>query len=216
MARTLPLAVFALCLAACGSGSKEDPADKFMKASCKSDDACAEGFICEMKDGNGTCVKGERDKAALAAKAKAEEEERKAKEAAKRETKPGEGRLEVRICPLFKNTPEAIGTIIAKNVETGKETYIHMAREVPDLSWQDIFTFWSLPLGAYEVTATYGIQVKGRAEVVKLKCYDKVKKSECKDEVIRLMEVVPPDQLPAPEKDKDGNVIKKPCDWIVE
>ena len=216
MARMLPFAVFALCLAACGNGSKEDPASKFLKASCKSDDACAEGFVCQITDGNGTCVKGERSKADQAAKAKAEAEERARKEAAKRETKPGEGRLEARICPLFKNTPEAIGTLIAKHVETGKETYIHLAREVPDGSWQDVFTFWSLPVGQYEVTATYGIQVRGRAEVVKLKCHDKVKKAECKDEVTRLMEVVPLDKMPPPEMDKEGKPVKKACDWIVE
>ena len=76
--------------------------------------------------------------------------------------------------------------------------------------------FWSLPVGQYEVTATYGIQVRGRAEVVKLKCHDKVKKAECKDEVTRLMEVVPLDKMPPPEMDKEGKPVKKACDWIVE
>lgn len=198
----------------CGDAQKSDPRNKFMTASCESDKTCAKGFICKA----GTCQKGQRSKEELARR-EAEEKAAEAKKlAAKRATKPGETRLEVRVCPVFKNTPEAIGTLTAKNVKTGKEHLIHMALEVKDGGWQDVFTYWSVPPGEYEVTATYGINVRGRAETVMLKCHDKVikDKKQCKNNVVRLMNAVPLDQIPPKKKDDKGNEIKKPCDWIVE
>ncbi len=212
------LAPFFTTLVACGEGGGgEDRSAKYFKAACKVDDDCAKDNVCKKNEkGEGTCEKGERSAADEAARKKAEIEARKAKEEAKKQTKPGEGRLEMRVCPVFKNTPEAIGTITAKHIESGKEHFIHMAQVVVDGGWEDQFTFWSLPLGKYEVKASYGIQVRGRAEVVDIKCHEKIKKDECKDEVIRLVEVVLPEQMPPPEKDKDGKVLKKPCDWLAE
>lgn len=202
---------------ACGESQPEDRTAKYFKASCQSDDDCAKDRICQKNEkGEGTCEKGERSAAEKAAKEKAAIEARKAKAEAKKQTKPGEGRLTMRVCPVFKNTPEAIGTITAKHLETNQESYLHMAQEVVDGGWEDEFTFWSLPPGKYEVTASYGIQVRGTPQVVKIKCHEKVKKDECKDEVIRLVEVVPLDQMSPPEKDKDGKIIKKPCDWLAE
>lgn len=207
-----------LCLATglsgCGDSQKSDPRSKFMTASCKSDDNCGDDFICK----DGTCQKGKRSKEELAKKEAAEKAEAARKLAEKRKVKPGETRMEVRVCPVFKNTPEAVGTITAKHTETGKEHHIHMALVTKEGGWQDVFTYWSLPLGKYEVTASYGINVRGHTETVLLKCHDKLIKDakQCKNKVVRLMEAVPLDQIPAPKKDDKGNEIKIPCDWIVE
>jgi len=211
------LALVLLLLGACGDGAKREPDERYLKASCTVDEECAKDRVCQKgADGKGTCEKGERSATAKADKEKAAMEARKAKEAEKKQTKPGEGRLTMRVCPVFKNTPEAIGTLVAKNLETNKESYIHMAQVVPDGQWEDEFTFWSLPPGKYEVVASYGIQIHGRAEVVKIKCHEKVKKDECKDEVVRLVEVLPLDKQPPPEVDKEGKPVKKPCDWLAE
>ncbi|MCB9534950.1 MAG: hypothetical protein H6704_01710 [Myxococcales bacterium] len=208
-----------LGLAASACGPAEPDKSKFhTAASCESDDDCAKGFICKEK----TCQKGERTAAELAAmkKAKDEAKQKARAEAVKKKqtTKPGEGRLTVRICPVYKNTIESIGTVVAKNTETKKEHLMHLAREIPEGDWADEFTFWSLPPGTYEVTASYGISKNGIADTVQLKCDDKhIKdKKACKDDVVRIMEVVPLDKMAPPEKDKDGNPIKKPCDWQAE
>lgn len=223
MRTALPALVFAglsaLALGGCGDAKKTDPRDKFMTASCKTDDTCAKGFICK----DGTCAKGERSKAELAKKAAAEEAAEAKKEAAKRATKPGDTRLEVRVCPVFKNTPEATGTIKAKHVESGEEHLIHMALAVKEGGWQDVFTYWSLKPGNYEVTASYGINTRGHIETVLLKCHDKIikDKKQCKDGVVRLIEAVPLDKIPPKKTEKDKKTgkmeeVKIECDWIVE
>lgn len=212
--RALSLLLVLPCLIACGESQQSDPRAKFMTASCKSDDTCAKGFVCQ----DGTCQKGERSKEELAKREADKKAEAARKLAEKRQVKPGETRMEVRVCPVFKNTPEAIGTITAKHAETGKEHHIHMALVTDEGGWQDVFTYWSLPLGKYEVTASYGINVRGQAETVLLKCHDSIVKNEkvCKNKVIRLMEAVPLDQIPPKKKDDKGEEIKIPCDWIVE
>lgn len=223
MRTALPALFFAglsaLALGACGDSQKADPRDKFMTASCKTDDTCAEGFICK----DGTCAKGERSKADLAKKAAEEAAEVAKKAAEKTATKPGDTRLEVRICPVFKNTPEATGTIKAKHVESGEEHLIHMALAVKEGGWQDVFTYYSVKPGKYEVTASYGINTRGHIETVLLKCHDKIIKNKklCKDGVIRLVDAVPLDQIPPRETKKDEKTgemeeVKIECDWIVE
>ena len=223
MRTALPALFFAgltaVALGACGDAQKSDPRDKFMTASCKTDDTCAKGFICT----DGTCAKGERSKDELAKKAAAEKAEEAKKAAAKRATKPGDTQLEVRICPMFKNTPEATGTIKAKHVESGEEHLIHMALAVKEGGWQDVFTYYSLKPGKYEVTASYGINTRGHIETVLLKCHDKIIKNKklCKDDVVRLIEAVPLDKIPAKttkknEKTGEMEEVKIACDWIVE
>jgi len=217
LAAALGALVSLVSLVACEGGGGEDRTAKYFKSACQADGDCAKDHVCKKNEkGEGSCEKGERSAADEAARKKAELDARKAKEEAKKQTKPGEGRLEMRVCPVFKNTPEAIGTITAKHLESGQEHFIHMAQVVSDGGWEDQFTFWSLPLGKYEVKASYGIQVRGRAEVVDIKCHEKIKKDACKDEVIRLVEVVLPEKMPPPEKDKDGKILKKPCDWLAE
>ena len=223
MRSALPALLFAclstLALGACGDAKKTDPRDKFMTASCETDETCAKGFICS----DGTCAKGERSKDEMAKKVAAKRAEAAKKEAAKRTTKPGDTRLEVRVCPVFKNTPEATGTIKAKHVESGEEHLIHMALAVKEGGWQDVFTYWSLKPGKYEVTASYGINTRGHIETVLLKCHDKIIKNKklCKDSVVRLIEAVPVDKIPPKEtkkNEKTGEMdeVKIACDWIVE
>lgn len=199
-----------VALVAC-EGNKPD-ANKFITAaSCDDDKGCAEGFICQ----EGKCQKGQRSPEEIAAAKKAELEAKQKALAARRETKPGEGRLSVRICPFFKNTMESIGTIKAIHQETGKIHYLDMAMEADELGYQDVFTFYSLPLGKYDVEASYGIQVKGVPETHPLKCDEKIRK-KCRNEMIREVEVVLPENEPPVEKDKEGKPIKQACDFSAE
>ncbi len=72
-----------------------------------------------------------------------------------------------------------------------------------------------MPLGKYDVTATYGIQKGGKPNVAQLKC-DATTKLTCRDELIREIEVVLPKDEPPVEKNDKGKVIKRPCDFIAE
>jgi hypothetical protein len=190
-------------------GSRFD-AIKYAPAACKADDDCAKGFVCtELK-----CIKGERSAAEIAATKKAKAAAKAKKHAAKYAVKPGEGRLRFRLCPGFKNTPESIGTVVAVHQTTKKKHFFHLARETPDLGWRSEFYFPSLPLGTYDVTADYGIQKNGRADVVKIKCDPKA--TPCRDELVREIAVVlPKDETPV-ERDEKGKAKPRACDWIAE
>lgn len=195
-----------------GGSTAEDRLKALQKpAVCKADTDCGDGFVCE-KD---ICTKGERTAAEKKAKEKAEEKARMKAIAAKNVVKPGEGRLKVRVCPVFKNTPEALGTIIAEHQKTKKKTFLNLAMIVPDGGWEDRFVFPSLPLGTYDVTVKYGIQSRGRPDLVQIKCDPKAK--PCRDELIRELEVVlPKDEVPAKVDKKTGKPIKRPCDFQAE
>lgn len=212
--RSLPfLAVPCLLLALVGcEKSGEDARSKILgaPAPCETDKACADGFICQ----DNKCQKGARSAEEIKAQKAAEAKKKAEEKAAERAVKPGEGRLTVRICPGFKNTPESIGTIIAVNQETGKRHILHMAMETPELGWQMEFTFPSLPLGTYDVTADYGIQKGGVPDVVKLKCDPKAQ--PCRDELVREMTVVLPENEPPREKNEKGEPKLKACDFIAE
>ena len=190
-----------------------DQANRFktMAADCKKDDDCAKGFICTEKK----CTKGKRTKAELAARAKAKAEAKRKALAAKRAVKPGEGRMRVKICPFFKNTPEAVGQITAIHQTTKKKHYIHLALATPELSAQSEYFFYSLPLGKYDVTARYGIQKGGKHDLVDLKC-DPKSKLACRDKKVREIDVVLPKDMPKPKPGKDGKPPRVPCDWIAE
>jgi hypothetical protein len=202
----------ALALFACDSGKDEERANrfKFSAPSCETDKNCIDGFICKEKK----CHKGKRTAAELAAQRKAKADAKREKEAAKKRVKPGEGRLHVRLCPAFKNTPESIGTIVAVHQETKSRHMVHLATETPDLGYQSVFSFYSLPLGTYDVTCTYGIQVRGIPDVSKMKCDKEAK--PCRDELIREMQVVLPADEAPPEMDDKGKPKMKPCDFQAE
>ncbi len=124
----LLLALFAMAGCEKGEGSKANDSKKWVTAAkCKTDKDCADGFICNGEDGKKTCQKGERTAAEKAAKKKADDEAHKKRLAAKHTPDAGQGRLHVRICPFFKNTPESIGTITAVSQATKKKTQLHMA-----------------------------------------------------------------------------------------
>ena len=85
--------------------------------------------------------------------------------------------------------------MISLQMETAKDTT------------QSEFTFYSLPLGKYEVYANYGVQVNGQFDTHRLKCDPKAKKRPCENEQLRVVEVVLP---------KDMKTEKLECDWIAE
>lgn len=189
----------------------DDGKSRFLEAAtCETDETCADGYICT----EGRCKEGKRSAEEIAAKKAADAKEKAEAEAAKNRPKDGEGRLIVRICPGFKNTPEAIGTLIATHQETKSRQLLHMAMEAPELGWQMEFTFRSLPLGTYDVTADYGIQKGGVPDVVRLECDPKAK--PCRDKTIREMTVVlPKDEAPRKKNDK-GEIELKACDFVAE
>ncbi len=198
----------------CDGGQSQEDRIKALQspAKCTTDKNCAKGFICSDKK---ICAKGERSAAEKAAADKAEEKTRMDAIAAKKAVKSGEGRLHVRLCPVFKNTPEALATIVATHQKTKKKHSLNLAMVVPDGGWQDEFTFPSLPLGTYDVGITYGIQSRGRPDVVAIKCHKKAK--PCRDEIIRELEVVLPKDAPPIKFDKKTKKpIKRPCDFLAE
>lgn len=212
MRTALYLALCCGCLA-CNERITQKPV--FEAAACTQDSECAKDCIC--KDGH--CQPGERtleEKRAMYAKEHEEREaKKKAAEAKKNELKPGEGRLTVRICPGFYNNDKSIASLTAIHQTTGERYYLNLAREIPEDAFADLFTFPSLPLGKYDVTAKYGVIHGGVADNITLDCYKDVIK-QCKNKQIREMEVVLPENVPQPKKDKDGNPIRQACDFWME
>jgi hypothetical protein len=200
---TLSLTLFTLSLlSAC------TPTETRRKGgSCKSDDDCLSGWVCEAN----FCMEGERsasEVAAREAKEKAAREAKKKAELAKKTTtKPGEGRLSVKICPYFRNVSSSAGSVVATHTETKQRHIISLQMEVPKESQQSEFTFYSLPLGEYEVYATYGLQVDGKFDTHRLKCDPKATKRACRGDELRVVKVT----LPS-EPDKTAGE----CDWVAE
>lgn len=211
----LPMATALMITVALGgcSGEKKEEVPIWMKtpAACKSDDDCAKDFICESDH----CKPGQRSPAELAERKAAKRAKDKERAEAKKKPKPDEGPLEVRICPGFKNTIESIGTITAIHHDTKKRHDLHLALVVPEGESESEFSFVSLPLGRYDVTANYGIKPRGRnPEVVALKCAEKA--DPCREDLVREMEVVLPEDVAAPALNKEGKPLKKPCDFTAE
>lgn len=213
-----PALIFALLALALGCQSPEggDARSRLLGAApakCETDQQCGDGFTCQ----DNRCLPGERSATERAALQAAEAKKAADEAALKAKPKEGEGRLIVRICPGFKNTPEAIGTLIATHQETKQRHLLHMAMEAPDLGWQMEFTFRSLPLGVYDVTADYGIQKGGVPDVVRLPCDKKAPKARpCREDTIREMTVVPPEKEAPREKNEKGEDKLKDCDFIAE
>ena len=216
-------------LTACNK-TAEEQANRFktMAAPCKSDGDCAKDHICREKK----CTKGKRTKAEIAALKKAIAEKKAKAEAAKKAVKPGEGRMIVKICPFFKNTPESVGQITAVHQETKKRHFILLNMVTPEAGYQSEFTFYSLPLGKYDVTAKYGTQKRGRHDTVDILCDPKAKlpcrcvdegkdakkkgkKAKCPKKIREIEVVLPKDEMPV-KKGKDGKPEKRPCDWVAE
>ena len=198
----LILSLSILILSACSDTKK-----KRRGGSCKSDEDCLGGWICEEQ----FCTPGERSAAELADKKealkKAREAKKKALEAEKTKTKPGQGRVSFKICPYFRNVSGSVGSIIATHTETKERAIISLQMETEKNMQRDEFTFYSLPLGRYEVIANYGVQVDGKFDTHRLKCDPKGTKRACKGDEVRIVEVVTPDKM-----SKDS----LECDWTAE
>lgn len=198
----LSLSLCALILSGCSDDKK-----KRRGGSCKADEDCLGGWICEEQ----FCTPGERSASELAAKKEALKQAREAKkkalEAEKTKTKPGQGRVSFKICPYFRNVSSSVGSIIATHTQTKERSIISLQMETEKNAQRSEFTFHSLPLGTYEVYANYGIQVDGKFDTHRLKCDPKGTKRACKGDEVRVVEVVPPDQQPKAPLE---------CDWIAE
>lgn len=212
-----PICLLALALgglAACDSTPK--PAYAPPTAKCATDGDCAKGFICEGEGDARRCNKGERSAAHIAEAQKKALAEKEAKAAAAKAVKPGEGRLYVRLCPGYNNTPESIGSVVAVHTETKARHILNLALALPEGGWETEFAFPSVPLGTYEVTANYGIQVRGQPDTHPLLCDEKVRKTCEQDGKVRKIEVVLPENEAPREKDKDGTFKRRPCDFSAE
>ena len=200
---TLAALLALAALSGCNSEKK-----KVRGGSCKVDDDCAEGWICDPER---FCTPGQRSASELAAREKAEaearERERVAREAERQVTQKGEGRLSVKICPFFKNVSDSVGSVIAVHAETKRRHILSLQMETAKGNMRSEFTFPSLPLGKYSLTANYGIQVNGVFDTHPLKCDPKATRRECVDGGTRLVEVV------LPESDSKAALE---CDWVAE
>jgi|LauGreDrversion4_2_1035121.scaffolds.fasta_scaffold83901_2 hypothetical protein len=196
-------ALLCALLSGCNSEKK-----KVRGGSCKVDDDCADGWICDPER---FCTPGQRDASELAARERAaleeRERQRKEREAERNETQRGEGRLSVKICPFFKNVSDSVGSVIAVHTETKRRHILSLQMETAKGNSRSEFTFPSLPLGKYELTANYGIQVNGVFDTHPLKCDPKGTRRACVNDGTRVVEVVLPDQEPKVELE---------CDWVAE
>ena len=186
--------------------------NRFLEVDCKSSKDCADGWLCGS---NKVCKKDTRTPEEIEAARKAEIEKLKAKKEAERlarlkaktSTKAGEGKMVLKICPFFKNTDVSVGSIIATHQKTKKRHILNLQMETEKDSTQATFTFYSLPLGKYDVVAKYGVQSNGVFDTHKLKCDPKSTARSCKEELTREIEVVLPKEA---SKEDTG------CDWIAE
>jgi hypothetical protein len=199
----LSYSLLVIAILGLGCESKKRPTGPY----CKSDEDCAGGWICNSNH----CTRGERSQAEIQrkeAKKDAEKErKRKAKKAARTQTKEGEGKVSFKICPFFKNTFASVGSIVATHTKTKKREIISLQMETDKDTTQSEFTFYSLPLGKYEVYANYGVQVNGQFDTHRLACDPKATKRPCENKQLRVVEVVLP---------KDMKKDKLECDWIAE
>ncbi|MBM4290812.1 MAG: hypothetical protein FJ138_04720 [Deltaproteobacteria bacterium] len=195
-----------LCLSALSACNSEKK--KVRGGSCKVDDDCAEGWICDPER---FCTPGQRSAEELAARERAEAEARQRQRQTRVEqemtTQKGEGRLSVKICPFFKNVSDSVGSVIAVHADTKRRHILSLQMETPKGNMRSEFTFPSLPLGKYTLTANYGIQVNGVFDTHPLKCDPKATRRECVDGGTRVVEVV------LPERDVKAALE---CDWIAE
>lgn len=211
-----PWAALSLLFVVGGVGCEKKEPPPPPAAKCQTDKDCAQGFICTGDAEDLRCQKGERSAAEIAEAQKKVLAEKQAKAEAAKAVKPGEGRLYVRLCPGFTNTIESIATVVAVHQETQSRHILNLALEIPEGGWETEFAFPSLPLGTYDVSVTYGIQVKGRPDTHPLLCDEKVRKNCKEDGKVREIAVVLPEDEPEREKKEDGSFKRRPCDFSAE
>ena len=200
----LSLTLFFLSFSFSGCKSEEN---SLLAIDCKSTSECAKGWICGAKK---KCTKDKRTPEQIEAARKAEIAQIKADKEKQRQAElkaqAEKGNLVVKICPFYKRTSDSAGSILAVHQKTGERHYWSLQMIVPPDSTQATFTF-PLPLGKYDVTAKYGIQVNGTFDTHKLKCDPKSTTRPCKDEKVREVEVV---------LAKNAPKVDAGCDWIAE
>jgi len=153
-----------MALAATGTlGGCDDGGDKRAKltAGCSSDKDCPEGTVCEKRH----CRTANPE----AAKAKAKAGAPKAEAPPRADA----GDLTVRLCPGYWGKSQNTGTMIAKNLETGKKKYLRLNVVVPDDEFQDEFVFKALPHGRYEIQTFSGVIAEGKQDLLTVPCADR-------------------------------------------
>jgi hypothetical protein len=211
---TIIIGVSMLAMSGCSDGKKSEGDSRFApiyKAkACEVDKDCLKGFICKEL----TCQKGKRSAADLEKIRKAKIESEKKAEAARNRLKPGEGRLRIRICPFFKNTPNASASLFAVHQKTKKKHWLALHNKAPENARQSMFTFPSLPLGTYDVNLKMGIRVRGQHDLTDMNCHPKAR--PCRGGTIREVDVMLPENEPPAEKKEDGTDMPPPCDFVAE
>lgn len=194
-----------------GCPNSGDPAgDLVRSAGCKKDSQCTrvgEGLVCRK----GSCVEA----SAPAAKAAAAPAPRPAPAGPVAD-------LAVRICPGYWNLSQNSGTLIARNVSTGKKHYERLNAGLEEGALGTNFVFKGLPHSDYEVTYITGVIAGGQKDMMSVKC---AVGTACRREVIRTVTLGP---APATEEarkqaaDDLAALLKKqkldsgpPCDFDV-
>ncbi len=217
-------ALWALCASGALAGC-DDGGDKRAQliAGCSSDKDCPEGTVCEKRN----C----RTANPAAAKAKAKASAPKAGAPPRADADD----LMVRLCPGYWGKSQNTGTMIAKNLATGKKKYLRLNVVVPDDEFQDEFLFKALPHGRYEIQTFSGVIAEGKQDLLTVPCADR--QACTADGARRLVDHGPPP--PKEERDKqllkwqreewpgtqkcpknhecdEGALLRRPCDFDVD
>jgi len=216
-------AVWALCASAALAGC-DDGGDKRAQliAGCSSDKDCPAGTVCEKRN-------------CRTAKPNAAAKKKPDAATAKPAPRADAGDLMVRLCPGYWGKSQNTGTMIAKNLATGKKRYLRLNVVVPDDDFQDEFLFKALPHGRYEVQTFSGVIAEGKQDLLTVPCADR---QPCTaDGARRVIDHGP--ALPKEERDKqllkwqqeewpgtqkcpknhecdEAALLRQPCDFDVD
>jgi hypothetical protein len=170
MGRTMTVILAATVGIGAFAGCDDDGVDRrsALMAGCKTDKDCPDGTVCEKHN----CRTP--DPKAKAAKKKAEAA-KAAKASAKANAEPpaNTADLTVRLCPGYWGKSQNTGTMIAKNVATGKKKYLRLNLVVEDEDFEDEFVFKAMPYGRYEVTTFSGVIAQGKQDLLAVDCAER-------------------------------------------
>lgn len=208
-------------------GACDEPGDKRaqLTAGCKTDKDCPEGTVCERHSCKTADPKAEAAKKAALSK----------KTAAAAAPKENAADLHVRLCPGYWGKSQNTGTMIAKNVGTGKKKYLRLNVVVEDEDFEDEFTFEAMPYGRYEVTTFSGVIAQGKQDLLAVPCAERQAcaadgKSRVidhamppsKDDWDKQLRLWQKEEWPGTQKcprnhecDED-NLLRRPCDFDVD
>jgi hypothetical protein len=207
---TLACATALTALAGCDDADPDIRRQRFLSG-CKIDKDCAGDLVCHKRS-----CKTPLKKPPAAAKPTPKVEEAPA---------ANTNDLTVRLCPGYWGKSHNTGTVIAKNVATGKKHYIAIPKVVPDGSYENMFTFAALPHGEHEVVLYTGVIAQGKQDLLHAPCAEKTR---CKpDKRTLLVTHGPPPskeewdaKLKQWAKEKypgtDKELLRRPCDFDVD